>query len=259
MQLPPIPTELQKALRGYVPVREVIGKSGDGVFRLEAPSRQTLIIKVFDCARADRSQAEAARINWLRSIGIQVPRVLDALSASAGCWLVMECLPGNNATVALDKPAVKVHEIGAALASLHSVTADACPFDETLSTKIALAKINVDNNRVDVEDFDDDHLGFGAKELFQAMQRLQPSIEEIVVTHGDASLPNMMLNEGKFTGFVDCGKVGRADRYQDLALACRSIKFNLGPEWVGPFLWSYGATSIDEERMRFYRMLDEFF
>jgi aminoglycoside 3'-phosphotransferase II len=259
MQLPPIPTELQKTLRGYVPVREAIGQSGDGVFRLEAPSRQTLIIKVFHHARDDRMQAEAARINWLRLVGIQVPRILDALSTRAGCWLVMECLPGVNAAVAIDKPAVKVHEIGAALARLHSVPPDSCPFDETLSTKIPRAKNNVDNNEVDVEDFDEDHLGVGAKELFQTMQDLRPNLEEIIVTHGDASLPNMMLSAGTFAGFVDCGKVGRADRYQDLALACHSIKFNLGPEWVGPFLRSYGATSIDEERMRFYRMLDEFF
>jgi aminoglycoside 3'-phosphotransferase II len=259
MQLPPIPTELQKTLRGYVPVREAIGKSGDAVVRLEAPSRQTLIIKIFDYARDDHLQAEATRIDWLRSVGIQVPRVLDAQSTTASCWLVMECLPGTNAAVAIDKPAVKVHEVAAALACLHSVSAGACPFDETLSTKIARAKINVENNQVDVDDFDEVHSGVGAKELFQAMQELRPDFEEIVVTHGDASLPNMMLNAGKFAGFVDCGKVGRADRYQDLALACRSIKFNLGPEWVGPFLRSYGVTSIDEERMRFYRMLDEFF
>jgi len=68
-----------------------------------------------------------------------------------------------------------------------------------------------------------------------------------------------MLDDGRFTGFVDCGKLGSSDRYQDLAICCHSIRFNLGREWVGPFLRAYGLTKINQQRMRFYRMLDEFF
>jgi aminoglycoside 3'-phosphotransferase II len=254
-----IPAELQTKLRGYEPVREAIGQSGDDVFRLEALSRPTLIVKVFDQKRDGHLGSEVARINWLRSVGIQAPCILDALATATSHWLVMECLPGANAAVAINEPATTVHVIATALAGLHAVPPDTCPFDETLSTKIGRAKTNVENNQVDVDDFDEDHRGVGAIELFNTMQSLRPRFEEIVVTHGDASLPNLMLNAGKFSGFVDCGKVGRADRYQDLALACHSIKFNLGAAWIAPFLRSYGITSVDEQRMRFYRMLDEFF
>lgn len=259
MQPSKIPAELQDKLLGYEPAREVIGQSGDAVFRLEAPSRPTLIVKLFDQERVGRLHSEVARINWLRSVGVQAPRILDVLGTTTNHWLILECLPGANAVVATDEPATKVHEIAAALASLHAVPPETCPFDETLSTKIERAKINVANNQADVDDFDDDHRGIDAVELFNMMQALRPKHEDIVVTHGDASLPNLMLAAGKFSGFVDCGKVGRADRYQDLALACHSIKFNLGPEWIGPFLRSCGVALVDEERMRFYRMLDEFF
>jgi aminoglycoside phosphotransferase len=37
------------------------------------------------------------------------------------------------------------------------------------------------------------------------------------------------------------------------------IRANLGREWVGPLVAIYGLTSADERRMRFYRMLNEFF
>jgi aminoglycoside 3'-phosphotransferase-2 len=259
MQRPSIPVELQHRLRGYEFVPETTGESGDTVFRLEATRRPLLIAKLADTDAGHRLRIEASRLAWLRGAGIPAPRVLHLAETPGQDWLLMERLPGANAAVSPERPEIKVRLIAGALRQLHALHAGTCPFDETAAVKLARAKTIIQAGAVDEIDFDDDRNGMTAAELFDDLQLLQPSVEDIVVTHGDATLLNMMLDAEGFSGFVDCGRLGRSDRYQDLALACDSISFHLGADWVAPFLQAYGLASVDQQRMRFYLMLDEFF
>jgi aminoglycoside 3'-phosphotransferase II len=258
-QLPPYPPDLLVQLSGYEARVETAGRSDAAVFRLYAPNRPPLIAKLSAVIKAADLRAEAARLKWLKGLGIPAPQVIRLAEARGYSWLVLECLPGENASMSRDPPAVKIYELAKALSAIHALDADACPFDETLAVKLARAADRVKSNDVDERHFDDENRGKTAAELFVELERSRPPTEDIVVVHGDACLPNIMLDGGCFSGFVDCGRLGRSDRYQDLALACRSIATNLGSGWVGAFLRAYGITSIDEARIRFYRLLDEFF
>jgi aminoglycoside 3'-phosphotransferase-2 len=174
-------------------------------------------------------------------------------------WLVMTALPGVNALQSTLAPRAKVGLVAQALSALHARRVKTCPFDESLDHKIARARENVAAGLVNESAFDDANIGRSAASLLRTLLRTRPSTEDRVVTHGDACLPNFMIDDGAFAGFVDCARVGMADRYQDLALACRSIEYNLGEEWIGPFLHAYGLQQVDRRRLAFYRLLDEFF
>lgn len=82
------------------------------------------------------------------------------------------------------------------------------------------------------QDMDEERLGRAAASVLEDALALRPVSEDLVVANGDACMPNLMAERGQFTGFIDCGRLGVADRHQDLALAAWSLEFNFGASFV---------------------------
>ncbi len=246
-------------LAGYACRPQTIGCSEAAVYRLEAHGRPTLFVKAEPVGPLCELPGEAARLRWLAGQGIACPRVLAEAEEAQCCWLLMSAVAGRDLASSTDLAPGQIVTIAAeALRGLHALAAHTCPFDHGLRPRIALARTRMDAGLVDEEDFDDERRGRSAADLFNDLLSSCPEGEDLVVTHGDACLPNLLVQDGRFTGFVDCGRLGVADRHQDLALASWSIRHNLGEDWVEPFLRHYGGT-VDPDRLAFYRLLDEFF
>ena len=76
-----------------------------------------------------------------------------------------------------------------------------------------------------------------------------------MVCHGDACAPNTLIgDDGRWSGHVDFGALGVADRWADLAVACWSTTWNYGPGWSRPLLKAYGVKP-DPRRLAYYRLL----
>ena len=102
------------------------------------------------------------------------------------------------------------------------------------------------------------HFSF-AHEVYVALRDHQPTEDDFVFTHGDYCLPNILLQGECVSGFIDLDRAGISDRYNDLAIASRSIAYNLGPEYEQRFFLSYGVEHIDDEKIQYFRMMDELF
>ncbi|WP_188112553.1 APH(3')-II family aminoglycoside O-phosphotransferase [Rhizobium tropici] len=256
----PIPMRLRDALAGYEWRQDALGRSSAHVFRLEADGRAPVYLKTELVDPLGELTDEVARLRWLASQGLACPDVIAHESDGEREWLLMSALPGSDlVSEELTPPVERVRLLANALRRLHAIDIAACPFDHRLENRIETARARLLAGHVDEDDFDETRLGRSAEDLFRELEAKRPSTEDFVVTHGDACLPNFMADGDRFSGFIDCGRLGIADRHQDIALVCGSIEYNFGEELVAEFLKVYGNFEPKAEKMAYYRLLDEFF
>ena len=69
--------------------------------------------------------------------------------------------------------------------------------------------------------------------------------------HGDYCLPNIMLEDWKFSGFIDLGNGGVGDRHVDLFWGAWTLNFNLKTDqYRDRFFDAYGRDRVDEDMLR---------
>lgn len=235
-----------------------IGESAASVWRIALTDGTAVFLKSEPLHALAELPGEIERLNWLTSMGFKAPRVIDAEQGAEDLWLLMSAVPGRDLTHYLDEPDTLVRAYVQGLKRLHALDTTTCPFDHGVDARLAEAEARVEAGLVDETDFDNERSGWTARQVLDWLKTNRPPSGPQTVTHGDASTPNILAVDGRFSGMVDCGRTGLADVWQDLALACRSIEYNLGREHVRPFLAAYGA-EWDEARYRFYCALDEMF
>lgn len=198
---------------------------------------------------------EGARLIWLRAQGIPAAEVLEC---GPGLLVTSE-VPGR--PVAGDWPPEARDHVVDALAeltrALHALPVDDCPFDRRLAVTVPAA-LEAD---IDLDDLDDERLGWTRDRLVAELLATRPADEDLVVCHGDLGTLNVMVDPSTYevTGVVDAGSLGVADRWLDLAIATRSLEGRVGGDGSADrYLRSYGV-ELDPAKLAFYRLLDEFF
>ena len=221
------------------------------------------VVKVQPIDELDTSLAgEAERMAWLAPF-VSVPAVVATGSDGDLEWLVTEALSGSDATdAAHGHNAVSlVRLLGQGLRQLHDqVPVNGCPFDASTDTDLDRARQRLEAGRVDEADFEGLHRGLSAAKLYELMLASRPvDRDDLVVLHGDYCVPNVIVDQGTVSGYVDLGRCGVGDRHRDLAIGARSIARNFGGDAVGLFMDAYGLDAPRLARLDFFAMLDEFF
>ena len=192
---------------------------------------------------------------------VPVPNVVAYHIENGLEYLAMERLSGTDMSHpdAKRHPRRNVELLARALRDLHALPIHDCPFDRSLRVRLAEARERVRLGLVDEEDFDDERHGRRAIDLLDDVERDCPEHEDLVMTHGDAYVLNVMVVDEVLAGFIDVGRAGIADRHMDLALAASSLAFYYGEGFDQMFLDAYGREKVDEGKLQFYSLLDEFF
>jgi aminoglycoside 3'-phosphotransferase I len=242
---------LSSLLYGYHWSRDTVGESGCAVYRLYGKkSAQDLYLKYGHGDYAADVTDEAARLRWL--VGrVPAPEVIGSADENDNAWLVMTAVAGQTAYQIVDA-------LASFLRTFHQVPIADCPFDSGLELRLALARQRLEVGLVDSDDFDEERIGLSQQQVWDRMVALLPIANDLVVTHGDFSLDNPIFDREKLSGCVDVGRVGVADRYQDIAILWNSLG-EFGGALQQRFLESYGITELDCNKLQLHLMLDEFF
>lgn len=200
--------------------------------------------------------AEAARMAWAAAY-TPVPRLLAHGADGTGSWLVTRALPGEMAVADRwqARPRIAVTAIGEGLRAMHdALPATACPFSWSIDDRLRQVRERAAQGRLDPADWHEGHQGLSIEAALRLLAD-PPPVDKLVVCHGDSCAPNTLITgDGRWSGHVDLGDLGVADRWADLAIATWSTNWNYGPGWEGPLLDAYGIAP-DPDRTRYYRLL----
>jgi kanamycin kinase len=224
-------------------------------WRLKSPEGRHRFLKVRAVEESPRLLDEARRLEWART-HLPVPEVVCHGTEGDVDWLLLESLPGRDATAAdlTAQPERLVPVLAEGLRRFHEAPVDRCPFRLTVEDALLRVRRRVDLGQAEHGDL---HPEFSHLSLDQALARLEklaPTTEDLVVCHGDYCFPNVLVEGDAVTGYLDLGELAVADRWWDLAVASWSTTWNVGPGWEELFLESYGIDP-NPSRITFYRLL----
>ena len=256
-----LPQALKSIIGDSTWERSFEGMSGTHVFRL-ANRQHIRYLKIAPIDFYNNLLPERECLLWLQG-KLLVPQVLGFDNDGVHDYLLISEIPGipTHNRQFEDNQDQLIPALAEGLRMIHGVDIRNCPFDRSLKVTIKEARTRLENKWVNADDFDDERQGRTAQSAFEELLRTRPKSEDLVFTHGDYCLPNIFIDPQSWaiTGFIDWGRAGIADRYQDLALAARSLEHNFGAGGVERLFREYGLDTIDLDKIAYYKLLDEFF
>jgi aminoglycoside phosphotransferase len=253
-----LPQGLRRLIKGSDFAENTLGCSSAVVLHVKDKNSY---LKIAPYNEIEPLAYEAAVLEWLEG-KLPVPKVHYYERWQDKEYLLISEIPGIDCSSEVHRavPEAMVRSLAEGLQLMHSLDITGCPFDQTIQVKLEKARLNIERGLVDAENLEDEYLGQDPRELYGLVLATKPTVEDLVFTHGDYCFPNVIVHDGKLSGFIDLGRAGVSDRYQDLALAVRSFRHNSYSEkWVEFFLEVYGVERLDQAKIDFFILLDEFF
>lgn len=260
-----LPEEIYGLVKGLEYKENDLGMSDSKVYVF-----QDKVLKIEKVSEFTRNSVKIMK--WLYG-KLPCPEVLSYVEEENISYTLMTLIKGkmlcdeeflNNPERLLDY-AVK------AIKLLWSVDIKDCPCCNNIDHALSVAEYNVENNPVDIENVESETFSAGAFDNPEALLKWlkENKVEEhFVFSHGDLSLPNIFVEDGKITGFIDLGLSGKADMWQDLAICWRSIKHNFEGKYNGghPYpginpdmLFEKLGVQKDSEKLKYFLLMDELF
>lgn len=169
-------------------------------------------------------------------------------------WLLTRAIPGEDCTFPQywEDPKRLCDTTASLLRQLHELDFRDCPITDRCSSYLAAAQKNHDIGFCDLDLFPEQNWGFSTQEeAWKIVTENGKSLKNDALLHGDYCLPNILLDDWKFTGFIDLGRSGVGDRHIDIFWGVWTLNFNLKTNrFYDRFLDVYGREKLEPEMLR---------
>ena len=244
-----IPSEIPEDIRRFISTANIYDSSC-------SPEAKVYFIDRGDgyylkCSGKGKLEREYRMTEYFHSKGLGA-EVLNYASYDSD-WLLTTAVTGEDGTYEeyLRKPELLCDTVAYELRRLHETDYSGCPVMDRTGEYLAVAEKNYRGGEYDKE-YPSDKFGYrSAKEAYSVLMAEKEALQSDVLLHGDYCLPNIILNNWKFSGFIDLGYAGVGDRHIDIFWGVWSLYLNLKTDkYRKRFLDAYGRDKAYEPILR---------
>ncbi|MBQ9784966.1 MAG: aminoglycoside 3'-phosphotransferase [Clostridia bacterium] len=202
-------------------------------------------------APAGSLEREAVLTRYFHQKGLAA-EVLDYCT-DARDWLLTTRVAGEDCThrTYLDDPVRLCDLLAERLRALHESNGGDCPVQNRMERYVALVQENYARGAYDLSYYADYAPDAKTDDVWRVACEYARYFKNDTLLHGDYCLPNIMLNDWRFSGFIDLGNGGMGDRHVDLYWGAWTLRFNLGTDrYRERFFDAYGRDVIEPELLR---------
>lgn len=203
---------------------------------------------------------EAEMTKYFNSIGMGA-KVLAYFSDDKD-FLLTERISGEDCTYSefLKYPEKLAEIYGKILKELHKTDPSQCPIKNKLSETLLNSEKNYRKGIYDVST----HIPTkfrprSMEEAWSFVMENKNRLKADTLIHGDYCLPNTMLKDWEFSGFIDLGNSGVSDRHFDIFWGGWTLNFNLKTDkYTDIFFNAYGKDRIDMSLLKTVAYIEAF-
>ncbi len=218
-------------LEDYQVTKTTIGRSSNDVYRLQNDT-DTLYLKVGGLTVKNLGEV----LELLQSSNLNVPKLIQkGIYNDMNYVLMSEC---SGTMIHEIDPIIAVKVLAKGLKQIHELDIKGIKIvrDYKYYKNRIIEKVG---NQLNIEDM----------RFVNELESLKVE-EDLVFTHGDYCLPNILYDNGKIS-FIDLDDAGVSFRYIDILDCIWSIQYNFNDEkYVDMFLKEYGIDELDLDKVK---------
>ncbi len=168
-------------------------------------------------------------------------------------WLLTRAVPGEDCLDAayLSDPKRLCDTLASLLRQLHDTPVPGCPVTDRCGIYLAEAAESHTRGYYEADLFPPDWGFPSAEDAWTEIQANAKYLRNDALLHGDYCLPNILLQNWAFSGFIDLGKAGIGDRHFDVFWGAWTLNFNLKTNaYYDRFLDAYGRDVLQPEKLK---------